>query len=175
MEWQRFTGRARQIVLLAQEKAQKLGSEYVCTEHLLLGIIDDKDCKAAEVLTVMGVSLTQLRTDIEQRITLGNSPLSQDMQLTPRAKCVIDLAYDEARQFKHNYIGTEHLLLGLTRESGGLAARMLQKSGVELEQLRAGVRQHLYPEEPLEKRSESTDTIKTVSALLKRVFLEKMW
>ena len=175
MGWQRFTERARHVVLLAQGEAGKFGSEYLCAEHMLLGIISDKGCKAAEVLIVMGVSLSQLRADIEQRITRENNPASQDMQLTPRAKRVIDLAHDEARQFKHNYIGTEHLLLGLTREGEGLAARMLQKSGVELEPLRAGVWQHLYSERPPEKPSESTDTIRTVSALLKRVFLEKMW
>ena len=137
--WQRFTGRARRVVFFAQEEAGRLGENYVSTEHLLLGLVRENDSVAARILDRMGVSLGRIRSEIERQVTRGDGRLGQDMQLTPRAKRVIDLAYDEARQLSNNYIGTEHLLLGLIREGEGLAGRVLAKLGVELERTRREV------------------------------------
>jgi len=137
--WQRFTERARRVVFFAQEEAGRLGENYVSTEHLLLGLVRENDSVAARILDRMGVSLGRIRSETERQITRGDGRLGSDMQLTPRCKRVIDLAYDEARQLSNNYIGTEHLLLGLIREGEGLAGRVLAKLGVELERTRREV------------------------------------
>ena len=137
--WQRFTERARRVVFFAQEEAGRLGENYVSTEHLLLGLVRENDSVAARILDRMGVSMGRVRSEIERQVTRGDGRLGQDMQLTPRAKRVIDLAYDEARNLNNNYIGTEHLLLGLIREGEGLAGRTLQKLGVDLERTRKEV------------------------------------
>src|SRR5438034_5911481 len=137
--WQRFTERARRVVFFAQEEAARLGENYVGTEHLLLGLVRENDSVAARILDRLGVPLGRIRSDIERQVTRGHGNLGQDMQLTPRAKRVIDLAYEEARQLNKNYIGTEHLLLGLIREGDGLAARVLVKLGADLERARREV------------------------------------
>ena len=137
--WQRFTERARKVVFYAQEEAQKFGEGYVSTEHLLLGLVRESDSVAARVLDKLGVSLTRIRAEVEKQLPRGDARPSQDMTLTPRAKRVIDLAYDEARNLNNNYIGTEHLLLGLIREGDGLAGRVLAKLGVDLEKARRDV------------------------------------
>ncbi len=139
--WQRFTERARRVVFFAQEEAGRLGENYVSTEHLLLGLVRENDSVAARILDRIGVSLGRIRSEIERQVARGDGRLGQDMQLTPRAKRVIDLAYDEARQLNNNYIGTEHLLLGLIREGEGLAGRVLNKLGVDLERTRREVMQ----------------------------------
>src|SRR4051812_17332771 len=137
--WQRFTERARKVVFYAQEEAQKFGEGYVSTEHLLLGLVRESDSVAARVLEKLGVSLNRIRVEVEKQLPRGDARPSQDMTLTPRAKRVIDLAYDEARNLNNNYIGTEHLLLGLIRDGDGLAGRVLAKLGVELEKARREV------------------------------------
>src|SRR5579871_1737485 len=137
--WQRFTERARKVVFYAQEEAQKFGEGYVSTEHLLLGLVRESDSVAARVLEKLGVSLNRIRSEVEKQLPRGDARPNQDMTLTPRAKRVIDLAYDEARNLNNNYIGTEHLLLGLIREGDGLAGRVLAKLGVELEKARREV------------------------------------
>jgi len=137
--WQRFTERARRVVFFAQEEAGRLGENYVSTEHLLLGLVRETDSVAARILERLGVSPGRIRAEIERQVTRGDGRLGQDMQLTPRAKRVIDLAYDEARQLNNNYIGTEHLLLGLIREGEGMAGRTLAKLGVDLERTRREV------------------------------------
>ncbi|MCX6343101.1 MAG: ATP-dependent Clp protease ATP-binding subunit [Fimbriimonadales bacterium] len=137
--WQRFTERARRVVFYAQEEAQKFGEGYVSTEHLLLGLVRESDSVAARVLDKLGVSLNRVRAEVEKQLPRGDARPNQDMTLTPRAKRVIDLAYDEARNLNNNYIGTEHLLLGLIREGDGLAGRVLAKLGVELEKARREV------------------------------------
>ncbi len=137
--WQRFTERARSTVFFAQEEATRFGESYVSTEHLLLGLVRENDNVATRILDKIGVSPDRIRSEIEQVATRGNGPIGQDKQLTPRAKRVIDLAYDEARQLSNNYIGTEHLLLGLIREREGLAGRVLTKLGVDLEWARREV------------------------------------
>jgi ATP-dependent Clp protease ATP-binding subunit ClpC len=137
--WQRFTERARKVVFYAQEEAQKFGEGYVSTEHLLLGLVREPDSVAARVLERMGVSLSRVRAEVEKQLPRGDARQSQEMALTPRAKRVIDLAYDEARNLNNNYIGTEHLLLGLIREGDGLAGRVLNKLGVPLDRARSEV------------------------------------
>src|SRR5438128_2969250 len=137
--WQRFTERARRVVFFAQEEAARLGENYVGTEHILLGLVREGDNVAARILDRLGVPLGRIRAEIERQVTRGHGNLGQDMQLTPRAMRVIDLAYEEARQLSNNYIGTEHLLLGLIREGDGLAARVLVKLGADLERTRREV------------------------------------
>src|SRR5579871_2592550 len=104
--WQRFTERARRVVFFAQEEAGRLGESYVSTEHLLLGLTRENDSLAARILDSMGVSLGRIRSEIERQVTRGDGRLGQDMQLTPRAKRVIDLAFDESRQIGNKHIGT---------------------------------------------------------------------
>lgn len=123
----------------AQEEAQKFGEGYVSTEHLLLGLVRESDSVAARVLDKLGVSLSRIRTEVERQLPRGDAKPAQEMTLTPRAKRVIDLAYDEARNLNNNYIGTEHLLLGLIREGDGLAGRTLNKLGVEIDRARKEV------------------------------------
>src|SRR5690242_15973694 len=138
--WQRFTERARRVVFFAQEEAARLGEPYVGTEHLLLGLIREEDSVAARILALrLSIALSTIRTEIERQVKVGSGNLGQDMQLTPRAKRVIDLAYEETRHLDNNYIGTEHLLLGLIREGDGLAAQVLVKLGADLERTRAVV------------------------------------
>src|ERR687897_2017777 len=137
--WQRFTERARRVVFFAQEEAARLGESYVGTEHLLLGLVRENDSVAARILDRLGVPLGRIRSDIVRQVTRGHGNLGQDMQLTPRTKRVVDLAYEEARQLNNDYIGTEHLLLRLIREGDGLAARVLVKLGADLERSRREV------------------------------------
>src|SRR5579871_4965427 len=134
--WQRFTERARKVVFYAQEEAQKFGEGYVSTEHLLLGLVRESDSVAARVLEKLGVSLNRIRSEVEKQLPRGQERPNQDMTLTPRAKRVIDLAYDEARNLNNNFIGTEHILLGLIREGDGLAGRVLTSFKIDLENAR---------------------------------------
>src|SRR5688572_22845438 len=114
--WQRFTERARRVIFFAQEEAGRLGEHYVGDPHILLGLCREVDSVAADVLDKLGITLGRVRAEVEKNVTRGDSQVSHDMQLTPRAKRVIDLSFDEARNLDNNYMGTEHLLLGLVRE-----------------------------------------------------------
>lgn len=135
----RFTQRAQKVLLLAQEEARLMNYPFVGTEHILLGLVREGEGVAARVLKEMGISAEAIRAQVEQLVERVQGPLVQEVSLTPRAKRVIELAIDEARQLGHNYIGTEHLLLGLVREGEGVAARALAALGVELDRLRAAV------------------------------------
>lgn len=135
----RFTQRAQKVLLLAQEEARLMNYPFVGTEHILLGLVREGEGVAARVLREMGISAGAIRAQVEQLVERVQGPLVQEVSLTPRAKRVIELAIDEARQLGHNYIGTEHLLLGLVREGEGVAARALAALGVELDRLRAAV------------------------------------
>jgi Clp amino terminal domain, pathogenicity island component len=134
--WQRFTERARRVVFFAQEEAARLGENTVGTEHLLLGLARENDSVAARVLDRLGISAASVRGAVLKRVTRGPGNLGQDMQLTPRAKRVIDLAYEQARQLNNNYIGTEHLLLGLVGEEEGLGGKVLREVGADLKRAR---------------------------------------
>jgi hypothetical protein len=147
--WQRFTERARRVVFFAQEEAARLGENYVGTEHLLLGLVREEDSVAGRLLHRLEISPGRIRSEIEKQVTRGSGNLGQDMQLTPRAKRVIDLAYEEARSLNNNYIGTEHLLLGLIGEEDGLGGKVLRDLGATLEQTRQEVRTMQEAEAPL--------------------------
>jgi ATP-dependent Clp protease ATP-binding subunit ClpA len=134
--WQRFTERARNAILYAQEEAQKAGEGYVSTEHILLGVCRDNNCTAAIVLSRLGISTVRVQSEIARMLPRGDTRPNRDMTLTPRGKRVIDLAYEEARELGNNFIDTEHLLLGVVREADGLAGRVLAKLGVELQAAR---------------------------------------
>src|SRR5271169_926689 len=137
--WEPFTERARRSIVLAQEEAQRLGNNYIGTEHILLGIISEGESLAAKVLETLGVNLANVRQEVEAIVGRGGQTVQQEMVFTPRAKRVIELAFEEARQLNHNYIGTEHLLLGLIREGEGVAARVLTNLGVDLTKVRSHV------------------------------------
>jgi len=132
----KFTERARTVFSLAQEEAQRLNHRYISTEHLLLGLVREGDGVAAKVLSNLGVDLASIRAEVERTVGRGDHIVLGDLGLTPRARKVVELAVDEARRLNHNYIGTEHLLLGLVREGEGIAAGVLQSLGVNLEGLR---------------------------------------
>lgn len=135
----RFTERAQQVILLSQEEAHRLGHNVVGTEHLLLGLIAEGEGVAARALQSMGISVDQVRTEVERVIGRGEQPTQGQIGFTPRSKRVLELAFDEARQLGHAYIGTEHILLGLVREGEGIAAQVLQNLGADLEKVRLQV------------------------------------
>src|SRR3954464_9273361 len=137
----KFTERARKVLQLAQEEAQRFNHNYIGTEHLLLGLVREGDGVAARVLNNLGVELHKVRSAVEFIIGRGDRAVMGEIGLTPRAKKVIELAVDEARRLNHHYIGTEHLLLGLVREGEGIAAGVLESLGVNLEKVRAQVMQ----------------------------------
>jgi ATP-dependent Clp protease ATP-binding subunit ClpC len=132
----KFTDRARKVLTLAQDEAQRFNHNYIGTEHLLLGLVREGEGVAARVLENMNVELAKVRTAVEFIIGRGDRPVVGEVGLTPRSKRVIDLAIDEARRLGHNYIGTEHLLLGLVREGEGIAAGVLESLGVNLDKVR---------------------------------------
>ncbi len=135
----KFTERARKVLALAQEEAQRYNHSYISTEHILLGIVSEGTGVATKVLANLGVELPKVKTAVEFVIGRGESKSHGEVGLTPRAKKVIELAVDEARHLNHNYIGTEHLLLGLLREGEGVAAGVLESLGVTLEKARSEV------------------------------------
>ncbi len=136
-QFERFTERARRVLSLAQEEAQRFNHNYIGTEHILLGLVREGEGVAARVLLNLGVDLNKVRAAVEFIIGRGERTVSGEIGLTPRAKKVIELAIDEARRLNHHYIGTEHLLLGLVREGEGIAAGVLESLGVNLERVRA--------------------------------------
>jgi len=149
--FERFTDRARRVVVLAQEEARMLNHNYIGTEHILLGLIHEGEGVAAKALESLGISLEAVRQQVEEIIGQGQQAPSGHIPFTPRAKKVMELAAREALQLGHNYVGTEHILLGLVREGEGVAAQVLVKLGVDLNRVRQQVIQllHGYPgEEP---------------------------
>jgi ATP-dependent Clp protease ATP-binding subunit ClpC len=141
--FERFTDRARRAVVLAQEEARMLNHNYIGTEHLLLGLVREYDGVAGKALTSLGISLEAVRGQFEQTIGQGQATTRGHIPFTSRAKKVLELALREALQLGHNYIGTEHILLGLIREGEGVAAQVLQSLGVDLNRARQAVIQLL--------------------------------
>ncbi|MDQ5814914.1 MAG: ATP-dependent Clp protease ATP-binding subunit [Actinomycetota bacterium] len=141
--FERFTDRARRVVVLAQEEARLLNHNYIGTEHILLGLIHEGEGVAAKALESLGISLDKVRQQVEEIIGAGQSPPSGHIPFTPRAKKVLELSLREALQLGHNYIGTEHILLGLIREGEGVAAQVLVKLGADLGRVRQQVIQLL--------------------------------
>ena len=141
--FERFTDRARRVVVLAQEEARLLNHNYIGTEHILLGLIHEGEGVAAKALESLGISLEAVRSQVEELIGQGGSSPSGHIPFTPRAKKVLELSLREALQLGHNYIGTEHILLGLIREGEGVAAQVLVKLGADLSRVRQQVIQLL--------------------------------
>jgi ATP-dependent Clp protease ATP-binding subunit ClpC len=141
--FERFTDRARRVIVLAQEEARMLNHNYIGTEHILLGLIHEGDGVAAQALDSMGISLDAVRHEVEEIIGRGQEARSGHIPFTPRAKKVLELSLREALQLGHTYIGTEHILLGLIREGDGVAPQVLVKLGAELNRTRLVVIQVL--------------------------------
>jgi ATP-dependent Clp protease ATP-binding subunit ClpC len=141
--FERFTDRARRVVVLAQEEARMLNHNYIGTEHILLGLIHEGEGVAAKALESLGISLDAVRGQVEEIIGQGQAAPTGHIPFTPRAKKVLELSLREALQLGHNYIGTEHILLGLIREGEGVAAQVLQKLGADLNRVRQQVIQLL--------------------------------
>jgi len=135
--FEKFSERARRVLSLAQEEAQRFNHNYIGTEHILLGLVRETEGVAARVLSSLSVDLTKVRSAVEFIIGRGEKPAQGEIGLTPRAKKVVELAVDEARRMNHTYIGTEHLLIGLLREGEGVAAGVLESLGVTLDKVRA--------------------------------------
>jgi ATP-dependent Clp protease ATP-binding subunit ClpA len=142
--FERFTDRARRVVVLAQEEARMLNHNYIGTEHLLLGLIHEGEGVAAKALESLGISLEAVRQQVEEIIGQGQQAPSGHIPFTPRAKKVLELSLRESRQLGHDYIGTEHILLGLIREGDGVAAQVLVKLRADLQRVRQQVIQLLH-------------------------------
>ncbi len=141
--FERFTDRARRVVVLAQEEARMLNHNYIGTEHILLGLIHEGEGVAAKALEAMDISLESVREQVEEIIGQGTQAPSGHIPFTPRAKKVLEYSLREALQLGHNYIGTEHILLGLIREGEGVAAQVLTNLGADLPRVRQQVIQLL--------------------------------
>jgi hypothetical protein len=137
--FERFTERARRVLVLAQEEARFLEHNFIGTEHLLLGLVREADGVAAKALGELGIGLDDVRQRVKETIGPAGSPMTSSPPFTPRAKKVLELSLREALQLQHNYIGTEHILLGLVREGEGVAARVLVSLGADLSRVRQKV------------------------------------
>lgn len=137
--FERFTEKAIKVIMLAQEEARRLGHNFVGTEQLLLGLIGEGTGIAAKTLKMMDVGLKDARVEVEKIIGRGSGFVAVEIPFTPRGKRVLELAWDEARQLGHNYIGTEHLLLGVIREGEGVAVRVLENLNVDVTKVRTHV------------------------------------
>src|SRR5690606_23724385 len=140
---ERFTDRARRVVVLAQEEARSLNHNYIGTEHILLGLLHEGEGVAAKAMESLGIGLDSVRDEVVKIIGPGQQAPTGHIPFTPRAKKVLELSLREALQLGHNYIGTEHLLLGSIREGEGVAAQVLQQLGAELQKVRQSVIQLL--------------------------------
>lgn len=164
--FERFTERARKVVVRAQDEARFLKQNYIGTEHLLLGLIGEKEGIAAKVLVSMNVSLEDIKNAIRESVTEGTSEAYEHIPFTPRAKKVLELSLREALQMGHNYIGTEHILLGLLREGEGVAARVLNSFGIGLESIKEKIRE-LLNKYPFYPQDESANADKSQKKSLK--------
>jgi ATP-dependent Clp protease ATP-binding subunit ClpC len=134
--FERFTGRARQVVVLAQDEARSLGHNYIGTEHLLLGVLREEEGLAARALAELNVTLDAVRGQVARIIGRGEEVATGQIPFTPRAKKVLELALRESRGLGHNYIGTEHILLGIACENEGVASRIMLDQGADAEAIR---------------------------------------
>src|SRR2546427_1214680 len=176
--FERFTDRARRVVVLAQEEARMLNHNYIGTEHILLGLIHEGEGVAAKALESLGISLEAVRQQVEEIIGQGQQAPSGHIPFTPRARKVLELALREALQLGHNYIGTEHILLGLIREGEGVAAQVLVKLGADLNKVRQQVIQLLngyQAKEPAGTASEATPSTSLVLDQFGRNLTQSAW
>jgi len=167
--FERFTDRARRVVVLAQEEARMLNHNYIGTEHILLGLVHEGDGAAAKALESLGISLEGVRAQVQEIIGQGQQTPTGHIPFTPRAKKVLELSLREALQLGHNYIGTEHILLGLIREGEGVAAQVLVKLGTDLPRVRQQVIQLLSSgqgKEPAEAGKRTSQDIPATSVVL---------
>ena len=164
--FERFTERARKVVVRAQDEARFLKQNYIGTEHLLLGLIDEKEGIAAKVLLSLNIPIESIRASVMDAVTKGSSESYEHIPFTPRAKKVLELALREALQMGHNYIGTEHILLGLLREGEGVAARVLNSLGISLE-IAKGKIKDVLSKYPFVSQSESSAYNKPPKRVLK--------
>ena len=141
--FERFTDRARRVVVMAQEEARTLNHNFVGTEHILLGLLREGEGLAAKALESLGIGLDAVRQQVEEIIGRGEHTPTAHIPFTPRAKKVLELSLTEAVQLGHEYVGTEHILLGLIREGEGVAAQVLVKQGADLDRVRQQVVQLL--------------------------------
>ena len=156
--FEKFSERARRVLTLAQEEAQRFNHNYIGTEHILLGLVRETEGVVARVLINLGIDLNKVRAAVEFIIGRGEKPVQGEIGLTPRAKKVIELAVDEARRMNHSYIGTEHLLVGLLREGEGVASGVLESLGVTLEKVRAETTRVLSQNAPSGTQGSRTST-----------------
>ena len=165
--FERFTEKAIKVIMLAQEEARRLGHNFVGTEQILLGLIGEGTGVAAKVLKSLGVNLKDSRIEVEKIIGRGSGFVAVEIPFTPRAKRVLELSLEEARQLGHNYIGTEHLLLGLINLGQGVAVNVLQKMGLDLDSVRQAVDEQvgLGPEAKPSGNVPYTPRVKKVLAL----------
>jgi ATP-dependent Clp protease ATP-binding subunit ClpA len=166
--FERFTDRARRVVVLAQDEARRLDHNYIGTEHILLGLIDEGTGVAARALESLGVNLAAVRQQVEEIIGRGQQTPSGHIPFTPRAKKVLELSLRESQQLGHNYIGTEHILLGLLREGDGVAAQVLVKLGADLNRVRQQVIQLLHGYQGKEPRLARRDAVEDRLAALEQ-------
>ena len=171
--FERFTEKAIKAIMLAQEEARRLGHNFVGTEQVLLGLIGEGTGVAAKTLKSMGVTLKDARAEVEKIIGRGSGFVAVEIPFTPRAKRVLELSWDEARQLGHNYIGTEHLLLGLIREGEGVAARVLENLGVDLNKVRSNVVKMLGESKPQTVSSGSSSSSSSTSGKTKTPSLDE--
>ena len=171
--FERFTEKAIKVIMLAQEEARHLGHNFVGTEQVLLGLIGEGTGVAAKTLKAMGVTLKDARIEVEKIIGRGSGFVAVEIPFTPRAKRVLELSWDEARQLGHNYIGTEHLLLGLIREGEGVAARVLENLGVDLNKVRSNVVKMLGDTKPTQGSSSSSSSSSSASGKTKTPSLDE--
>ena len=151
----RFTDRAKKVMSFARQEAMKFNHEYIGTEHILLGLVQEGSGVAANVLKNMSIDLEKIRHEVEKIVKTGPSMVTMgQLPFTPRAKKVLELSLEEASQLSHNYIGTEHLLLGLIRENEGIAAQVLMNLGIKLDEVREEVLEFLGASEGGEDDSE---------------------
>ena len=164
--FEKFSERARRVLTLAQEEAQRFNHNYIGTEHILLGLVRETDGVVARVLINLGIDLNKVRAAVEFIIGRGETPVEGEIGLTPRAKKVIELAVDEARRMNHSYIGTEHLLAGLLREGEGVASGVLESLGVTLESVRSETHRVLTQAAPASSQgSKATNRTPTLDQL----------
>jgi len=152
--WKQLTQKARKAVFLAVEEAGKLGYSHVAPEHLLLALIREEDCVAAKIMERSGVDLGTVRVELMERLSRGTEALGEGMQLTAEAKHVIDLAFDEGRRGNEEWIGTEHLLMGLARERHGVVGEILTAHGIDPEWIRSQLRNIQAGTLPFESESD---------------------
>jgi len=172
--FERFTDRARRVIVLAQEEARMLNHNWIGTEHILLGLLHEGEGVVAKALESLGISLDAVRQQVEEIIGEGQQAQSGHIPFTPRAKKVLELSRHEMSQLGHNYIGTEHILLGLIREGDGVAAQVLVTRGADLNRVRQQVIQLLHghqPKEPVPARSAARENtpLSAVQARLEAV------